>query len=108
MPRAGYGMEGGFAPPQVALLKVALLQVALPKSHRPKSERPRGDVCTHSDFISAFGWRGATGIRPCHYRNERAFAVAFNEGDVPELAAAQDVSCSDLVVYGQSVVIKSH
>jgi hypothetical protein len=34
--------------------------------------------------------------------------VAFNEGDVPEVAAAQDVSCSDFLMYGERVVIKSH
>ena len=27
---------------------------------------------------------------------------------MPEVAAAQDVSCSDLFMYGERVVIKSH
>jgi hypothetical protein len=29
MPRAGYGMEGGFAPPPIALPQVALPQVII-------------------------------------------------------------------------------
>ena len=69
MPRAGYGMEGGFAPPQVAPPQVGTPLV----------------------IIEMKGFRG--GIQ-CGRRARSSCCT--------------DVSRSDLFMYGERVVIKSH
>ena len=83
----GYGIEGA--------------------SHCRKSERPCGDVCTHSDFISAFGWCGETGKgRGSSRERDRVFVVHYHRPSLIDLESpiAFDIATSDFDLASLGII----